>query len=145
MPNRYLNLKVRHQKEFDKFPMFFAFTDKSFAEGMKRLGLSPTDTDKIYSLKGTGGYYRKTDAATLQEMTERHRREIDEAIAADETGTGFIYEMFNTELANHEYIFTESTTEALEALGLTYETIAESKALTKGLQMACKNQLNIHD
>lgn len=30
----YLELKKKHQKEFNEFPMFFAFNQKQFDEGM---------------------------------------------------------------------------------------------------------------
>jgi len=37
--NSYLELKEKHQKEVNEFPMFFAFNDKQFKEGMKKFGL----------------------------------------------------------------------------------------------------------
>ena len=55
----YLELKWKHQKEFNEFPMFFAFNRKQFDEGMKTLGLKPNQTNKVYSFDG-GGFYRKS-------------------------------------------------------------------------------------
>ena len=43
----YLELKWKHQKEFNEFPMFFAFNRKQFDEGMKTLGLKPNQTNKV--------------------------------------------------------------------------------------------------
>ena len=137
--NKYRALKARHQNMMNELPMFFAFSDKQFDEGMAKLGLNPDDTDKIYRLGSTGGYYRKSDSGKLKEMFATFDREMKEAIAADETGEGFIYDMFNYELANHEYCITWDLEPTLDALGLTMEEINADERLLKGLKKAIKN------
>ena len=137
--NRYRELKDRHEKMMNEFPMFFAFNQKQFAEGMEKLGLKPDETDKIYKLGGTGGFYKKTDSDKLKEMFNTFDREMKEAIAADETGEGFIYDMFNHELANHEYCITWDLEPTLDAVGLTLEEINADARLLKGLNKAIKN------
>ena len=87
----YLEMKRRHQNEVNAFPLFFAFTEKQFKEGMAGLGLSPEDTDKIYKFGKTGGFYRKTDADSLWGMLEKHDKELADAIAGDKTGKHFGY------------------------------------------------------
>ena len=136
MANKYSELKAKHQQEVNDFPMFFAFSQAQFDEGMKKLGLKPTDTKKIYSLKGTGGFYRKSDSQALKDMFLRHSQERAAAIAADETGDGYIYDMFAYELANHEYGYTWDLEPALDALGLTMEDINEDPRLLHGLEKA---------
>ena len=64
------------------------------------------------------------------------KKERDEAIAADKTGDGYIYEMFLCELRNHEYGYTYELDDTLEALGLTYEEIEKDKRLLHGLEKA---------
>ena len=135
--NAYRELRDRHQKETNDFPMFFAFSEKQFEEGMAKFGLGPNETDKIYSL-GYGGYYLRTDSERLREMFDRHEREHKEAIAADKKGTGYIFDMFCYELGNHEYGYTWDLEPALDALGLTLEEIENSHALTRGLKKAQK-------
>jgi len=137
--NSYKILKEKHQKEVNSFPMQFAFSDKQFEEGMKNLGLDPTETDKVYSIPG-GGFIRKTDSKALQEIFDRHEKEMKEAIETDKTGEGFIYDMFYYELSNHEYIITYDTYDAIQALGLTIEEVQHNSLLLKGLQNACKAQ-----
>lgn len=132
----YRQLKERHQAEWNAFPLMFAFSSEQFDRGMSKLGLLPTDTDKIFRLGNTGGYYRKDDALALKEMTGRHSDELHAAIAADSTGEGFIYNMFLYELANHEYIITGNTEDALNALQLTQEDIDTNPALQHGLKLA---------
>lgn len=139
--NRYRQMKERHRKEINEFPMFFAFSDKQFAEGMEKLGLEPTDTKAIYRLGDTGGFYRKSDAQELKDMFLRHSLELDEAIADDTTGEGFIYEMFLYELANHEYCITMDYEDTFGSLGLTSEEIYGNNALVAGLKKATKTYL----
>jgi hypothetical protein len=138
--NSYLTLKEKHQKEFSDFPIFFAFSNEQFERGMKKFGLNPDDTDKIYSLSGTGGYYLRSDAEALHDMFDRHERERQEAIEADTTGEGYIFDMFNYELANHEYGYTGSVTDTLDALGLTIDDINNNPLFVKALNKARKIQ-----
>lgn len=133
--NRYLQLKTKHQEEFNKFPILFAFSDKQFIEGMEKLGLTEQDTDKVVAI-GAGGFIRKTDKEQLLEMMERHDDEMNEQIEQDTTGEGFIREMFEYELANHEYSYTLELDDTLDALGLTFDDINQNPALKKGLDLA---------
>lgn len=134
----YTEMRDRHQKEWNDFPMFFAFNDSQFTEGMKKLGLKPSETKKIYKLGSTGGFYRKSDATALREMIDRHHAEEETAIAADIDGTGFAFEMFYHELANHEYCVTYDVTDALNALGYTMTKINNSEHLLKAFLNAEK-------
>jgi hypothetical protein len=135
MSNLYKELKNKHQQEVNNFPFMFAFDNKQFAEGMKKLGLTENDTDKIYSI-GAGGYIRKTDSQAMDEMFNRHEKEMQEAINSDITGEGFIYDMFVYELNNHEYGYTGYVSDTLDALDLTMEDINNNKSLLNGLKKA---------
>ena len=117
--------------------MQYAFLDRQFAEGMVALGLTPTNTDKVYKAPG-GGFYRREDSQRLKDMFERFDRELSEAIAADTTGEGFIYEMFLTELNNHEFGYTMDTEETLDVLGYTAEEVLNDPRLKRGIEEAVK-------
>lgn len=134
----YQELRDRQQEEVNAFPMFFAFDQRQFAEGMRRLGLRPSDMNQVYAIAGTGGFYRKSDAPKLHEMFARHRKELDEAIAADKAGDNFIYEMFLTELSNHEYGYTGDVQDTLDALGITPQYMEAMPQLKAGLDLACQ-------
>ena len=134
--NKYAELSARHQAEVDAFPFMFAFSQKQFDEGMvERLGLKPTDTHLILSIGG-GGYIRKSDRDALHEMLNRHAAEVQAAVDADETGEGFVLDMFVYELDNHEYSYTRDVTDALDALGLTADEVWEDPKLRHGLRLA---------
>lgn len=134
--NQYRILKDRQQAEVNAFPFMFAFSQKQFDEGMvSRLGLQPTDTHLILSIGG-GGYIRKTDRDALHEMLQRHSDEMQAAIDADETGEGFVLDMFEYELDNHEYSYTWDLEPTLDALGLTPDEVNADAKLLHGLHMA---------
>jgi hypothetical protein len=139
--NTYSELRQKQQKEVDDFPFFFAFSNKQFEEGMAEFGLEPNDTNKIYRLSDTGDYYLRSDTDRLCEMFERHIKEVQTQIDADTTGEGFIFEMFNYELANHEYVITYDITDTLNALGLELGDVQNDQRLKHGLELARQNQL----
>lgn len=134
--NKYTALKSKHQKEVDEFPFGFAFNQKQFEEMMSKWGLTPDDTDKIYSIGG-GGYVRKSDAEAMHKMFERH--ELERKMARKH-GDDYLFEMFNYELANHEYSYTQDLTDTLEALGLTMEEINADPRMADALKRAIAAQ-----
>jgi hypothetical protein len=134
--NAYDDLRIKHQKEINMLPFFFAFSEKQFAVGMATFGLTPADTDKIYKLGDIGGFYLRTDAKLIRDTFKRHESERQAALDADATGDGFIYEMFLHELRNHEFGYTWELDSALDAVGLTMDEINASKTLTHGLNKA---------
>lgn len=137
--NEYLTLKSRHQSELNSFPVFFAFSKEQFEKGMKNFHLDTTATDKISSI-GAGGFILKTDAKKLGGLLKRHTQEHQDAIDNDVTGDGFILDMFEYELANHEYIVTYSVDDTLRALGLTKEEVDSDPKLKYALKKAIKRQ-----
>lgn len=137
MTNAYLEMKNKHQKEVNEFPMFFAFSDKQFEEGMQKFGLQVTDTDQIVSIGG-GGFCRKSDAKSYSDLLKRFEQEMTEAMESDETGEAFILDMFSYELANHEYGYTGEVGDTLRALGMTMREVERKPALKNGLATAKK-------
>lgn len=135
--NMYKAMKEKHTKEMNGFPMMFAFSDDQFIKGMDVLGV--TDESDLLSI-GYGGFIRKADSNALDELIEKHDREMKDAISNDTTGDGFIYDMFNYELANHEYSYTWDVSDTLNALGFTIDYVKSNKNVLNGLLKALKNQ-----
>ena len=130
---KYTELKSRHQKEVNEFPFGFAFSPEQFDRMMREWGLTPDDTDKIYSI-GNGGYIREYDSDAMNEMFARHKAER-KAMMDDEE---YLYDMFRYELANHEYGYTYDVSDTLDALGLTLEQIKADEKLSKAFDKALK-------
>ena len=143
-PITYKELKQRQQAEVNAFPMAFAFGARQFEEGMKKLGLEPSEREKIVSIGG-GGFIRKDDQEALKEMFRQHKRQRKIAAAADKTGTGYLLEMFRSELANHEYGYTRDPEPALDALGLTEQEIAGAKRLCTAYLTARRQEAAWYD
>lgn len=138
--NAYLALRKKQQEEFSTLPIVYAFGEKQFAEAMQKLGLRPKDKAKVCSIYGAGDIIKKEDFPKWLEMQKKHNREFKEAIAGDETGEGFIFDMFDAELSNHEYGYTRDSSYALGALGLTLCEVYSDTRLAHGYEKACKHQ-----
>lgn len=142
--NLYQKIRKKHQKEINEFPIHFAFGNEQFDKMVLEMGLSQSKYSKNYFGKrlvkvGYGGFILKEDAPKLADMLKRHRRDLDDLVAADKTGNGFIYDMFYYELCNHEYgyVYDEAVEETLDALGYTMEQIKSDPRLNLGFEKAC--------
>ena len=142
--NRYVEMKEKHQKEVNDFPMKFAFDDKQLKKGMEELGLTENDLDKVVGIGG-GGFIRETDVEKYKNMFKRQNNELRKAIDEDKIGDGFIKEMFLYELENHEYVITYEIDDTLEALGLTNDDIRNNQNLRTGLILAEKECLERYE
>ena len=134
--NKYKILKEKQQKEINDFPMFFAFNQQQFDEGMQSLGLKPGDTAAINKIGIAGGFCRKSDSTLFHDMMNRHDDEQKQAIGEDTNGDGYIFDMFYYELENHEYGYSGDLNYTLYALGLSIDEISASPKLTHALKKA---------
>lgn len=132
--NKYTELKEKHQKEVNDFPMMFAFSDQQFEEGMKKLGV--IDEKELVSI-GSGGFVRKTDARAYIELLKRVHDEHDEMMKDPE----YCYEAFKYELANMEYCITYDYTDTLDALSLTEDEVMENPVWFEALKRAERDYL----
>lgn len=136
--NQYRAMRDRQHKEFAEVPIGAAFSDKQFREMMDGWNLDPDkDLDKIYKLPG-GAFIQKKDAPMLHEVTARHGKELKDAVAEDQDGSGFIRDMFYAELCDHEYIVSYDLEETLDAIPFTVEEINADDRLLHGLDLAIK-------
>lgn len=140
--NQYIEMRNRHQEEFNALPMKAAFGEAQFKEMMHEWGLQTgkKSLEKIVHIAG-GVYMQKKDLHLYHEMSERHHKEMQDAIASDPTGEGFIYDMFSMELSNHEYTYTRDATDAIYACGMTPREIFDDPRLKHGLEKAAEDQI----
>lgn len=135
----YPTLKTRQQEEFNALPIKWAFSDKQLKQALSEMGLTEDDLGKLVKIHG-GGLMLRTEVHLLHEIVAKHTKEMNEAIKRDRSGEGFIFEMFNYELGNHEYCDTGDFRPALDALGMCEEDIKENQALGRGLWLVIKAQ-----
>lgn len=133
--NRYDELKRKHQEEFGKFSVAFAFSDEQFKKGLEKLGLTENDTDKITGI-GAGGFIKKTDLEAYIEMHKRFANELKDEINNKTTGEQFSKDMFESELANNEYGYTRNLDDTLSAIGYTIVEVNDNENLKNGLSLA---------
>ena len=133
--SKYSELKEKHQKEVNTFPFGFAFNKDQYDEMMAKWGFKPTHRSQVMYLEG-GCFIRKSDYKAMNEMLKRHEAERKEAMKDDE----YLFQMFNYELANHEYSYTGDLTDTLEALGLTMEEINADPRMADALKRAITAQ-----
>lgn len=137
MKETYKQMKERQQKEFNSLPIMFAFNNEQFEEGMRSLGLEPTDTDKIYKLC-PGGFYKREDSEKVVGQLDKAAKEMKEALQDEEFAT----DAFRYELANHEYCITMDVTDAVHAVGLSMEEVEDSQMLSRALKNARNEYLS---
>ena len=135
----YQELKQKHQEEFNAFPIHFAFGQEQIDAKLKELGLTHENYQDHVTGIGAGGFILNKDKDAYIEMCCRHRKEVMECRAADKNGDGFLYDMFHSELVNHEYGYTTDPTDAIAALGLTIEEINKNPAMVTALDKAMKD------
>lgn len=129
MSNLYVELKNKQEKEFNSFPIKFAFSKEQEEKGLEELGLA--SADEAIGIGG-GGFIRESDKQAFYDMLERLDKEHTQMLENPK----YVVDMFKYELANHEYGYTYDLEPALEACGLTEEDIENNLILKKGLAAA---------
>ena len=133
-PETYKEMTDRHRAEINALPLAFAFSGEQLQEVLTAWNI--TEKEAIAGAItpiGHGGYIRTTDKDLVNDTFKRIREERQAAIEADTTGTGFIYQMFRTELNDHEFSYTQEVDDTLTALGFTEADINSNPALKAGL------------
>lgn len=137
--NKYKALRKKQQKEFDEADLLgYAFGKEQFRALMERWGINPDNEEELKKVSHVyaGAYILDENIPAYKELLTRQHQEFDAAIAEDETGDGFIYEMFLYELDNHEFGYTMDTEDALDALGYTAEDVMNDPRLKHGIEKA---------
>ena len=130
----YLDLKKKHQKEFEDFPIAYAFNDEQLKEALEKLGAAKEECVTVF---GNGDIVKRTNAKSLIEIMRRHDEEVKQKLKDDPdfAEAAFLYEM-----DNHEYAINWSADEdVLGCFAITFEDIRKW-----GLQMAYDRARNKH-
>ena len=133
-PETYKEMTDRHRAEVNALPLAFAFSGEQLQEVLTAWNITEKEAiaGAIMPI-AHGAYIRTTDKELVNDTFKRIQEERQAAIEADTTGTGFIYQMFRTELNNREFSYTQDVDETLTELGFTEADINSSPALKAGL------------
>lgn len=104
----YAEYREAAQAEFNKLPIFWAFSNMQFKEALEKRGIDTEGMELgalakkyVYRFGDTGGFYLKTDAQVVREYLQRdHAKELGELMEND---LDFAREAFVYEMENHEY------------------------------------------
>ena len=130
----YLDLKKKHQNEFDEFPIAYAFNDEQLKESLEKLGATKEECVTVF---GHGDIVKRTDAKALLALLDRQDEEMKQRLRDDPdfAEAAFLYEM-----DNHEYAINWSADEdVLACFNITFEDINKW-----GLQMAYRRAREKH-
>lgn len=94
MNKTYEEVMKEQQEEFDRLPIFFAFSDKQLSD---ELGKRDVSIDDIYS-GGGGCFWLKSDANIIHEFMEKENPIYEYMKDPEFAESAFLYEMYN-----HEY------------------------------------------
>lgn len=114
----YLDLKKEHQKEFEEFPIAYAFNDKQLEEALEKLGATKEECVSVF---GHGDIVRREDAKALIALLDRQDKEMKAKLRKDPefAEAALLYEM-----NNHEYAINWTADEdVLAAFNITFEFI----------------------
>lgn len=130
----YLELKKKHEKEFEEFPIAYAFNDEQLKEALEKLGATK---DECITVFGHGDIVKRTDAKALIELMGRHVSELKQKLKDD---VEFAEAAFLYEMDNHEYAINWSADEdVLDCFSINWDFIRKH-----GLQMAYDSARNKH-
>ena len=130
----YLELQKKHRKDFEEFPIAYAFNGKQLEEALEKLGATKEECVTVF---GHGDIVKRENAKPLIKLLERHTKEIQDKLAEDPdfAEAAFLYEM-----DNHEYAINWSADEdVLGCFSIDWEFIRKH-----GLQMAYDRARNKH-
>ena len=129
----YVQLKERQQKEFNEFPIAYAFSEQQLEEALQKLQATKEEVVTVFN---HGDIVKKENAPKLLEMMRRHDKEVEEAMKDEKFAEGaFLYEM-----NNHEYCINWSADEdVLGCFMLDFKKLKE-----RGLEDAYRRARNEH-
>lgn len=130
----YLELKKRHEKELEDFPIAYAFNDKQLEEALVKLNATKEECITVF---GHGDIVKRENAKPLIKMMERQVEELQQKLRDD---PDFAEAAFCYEMDNHEYAINWSGDEdVLACFNLSFEKINKW-----GLQMAYRRARERH-
>lgn len=122
---KYLDLRKKHEKELNDFPMKYAFSDKGLDKALKELDAK---VEECTSITGCGDVIRKKDVPDWIKLMKRQKAELDELMEDHDIA----YEAFLYEMNNHEYAINwEGDANVLGCFGMSEKTLEEKGLLSE--------------
>ena len=110
----YLEMRERHLRDVNNFPIAFAFNEKQLNEALEKLSVK--SIDECCTVHNCGVIIRKRDFKAYKDMAINHEKELNEAMKDPE----FAKSAFRYEMDNHEYAINwDGDSDVLSCFGWT--------------------------
>lgn len=139
---KFKNVLKQDSEQFskDKIKWIFKFNEDDLDEAlMKEFGLDSIPSDYIVSI-GNGGFMLKSDYEEYKNISLDHANEFNKMANTDLNGDGFLCDMFDVELSNHEFLYTRDPEQTLDVLGYKDADFENNPILKVALNNAIKKQ-----
>ena len=120
----YLEMRERHQKDVNNFPMAFAFNATQLKKALDKLGVK--SLDECCTVHNCGDIIRKADWKAYRKMAVDHAKELNTAMKDPE----FAKSAFRYEMDNHEYAINwDGDADVLRCFGWTPDNFSKKASV----------------
>ena len=131
----YLEMRERHQRDVNNFPIAFAFNEKQLNEALEKLSVK--SIDECCTVHNCGDIIRKRDFKAYKDMSMNHVKELNEAMKDPE----FAKSAFRYEMDNHEYAINwDGDSDVLNCFGWTPESFTKVDISIQNAYLFARNE-----
>ena len=131
----YLEMRERHLRDVNNFPIAFAFNEKQLNEALEKLSVK--SIDECCTVNNFGVIIRKRDFKAYKDMAINHAKELNEAMKDPE----FAKSAFRYEMDNHEYAINWSgDSDVLNCFGWTPESFTKVDISIQNAYLFARNE-----
>ena len=131
----YLEMRERHQRDVNNFPIAFAFNEKQLNEALEKLSVK--SIDECCTVHNCGDIIRKRDFKAYKDMAINHAKELNEAMKDPE----FAKSAFRYEMDIHEYAINwDGDSDVLNCFGWTPESFTKVDISIQNAYLFARNE-----
>ena len=131
----YLEMRDRHVKDMNDFPIAFAFNEKQLNEALEKLSVK--SIDECCTVHNCGDIIRKRDFKAYKDMVINHAKELSKAMEDPE----FAKSAFRYEMDNREYAINwDGDSDVLSCFGWTPESFTKVDISIQNAYLFARNE-----
>lgn len=131
----YLEMRERHQRDVNNFPIAFAFSVDQLKEALEKINAK--SIEECCTIHNCGDIIRKCDLKLYKQMSIDHAKELNEAMKDPE----FAKSAFRYEMDNHEYAINwDGDSDVLNCFGWTPESFTKVDISIQNAYLFARNE-----
>lgn len=131
----YLEMRERHQRDVNNFPIAFAFSVDQLKEALEKINAK--SIEECCTIHNCGDIIRKCDVKRYKQMSMDHAKELNEAMKDPE----FAKSAFRYEMDNHEYAINwDGDSDVLNCFGWTPESFTKVDISIQNAYLFARNE-----